>query len=109
MKVVDVIRETDSDCVIYFLLNSYIATSRDCDRLNNLPEQIAALPLTGKDDVRSRFEMLMFELDVASKRMQDNKCNNIKDALVVFSTALCRLQSIDSRRNRPREREQQQA
>jgi hypothetical protein len=40
----------------------------------------------------------MLELDAASKRLDDKKCVDIKEALSVFGTALHRLQSIDSKR-----------
>jgi hypothetical protein len=100
MKVADVIRESSSSHVIYFLLNSYVGVARDCEKLNCLPDKIGALPLTGKEDVRLRFEILMLELDAASKRRDDKKCVDVKEALAVFGTALYRLRSIDAKRSR---------
>lgn len=101
MKIVDVIREADSDHVIYFLLSAYVNTSKYDERLPVLPDDIAVLPLISKEEVRSRFETLMFELNSASKRLDDNECVTIKEALIVFGTALSRLQSLDAKRSMP--------
>jgi hypothetical protein len=100
MIVTDVIREADTEHVIYFLLSSYVGVARDCDRLRNLPEQIAALPVTGKDDVKSRFKTLLFELDAASKRLDDQACTSIKEALTIYGTALSRLERLDGSQSR---------
>lgn len=101
MTITDVIREADTEHVIYFLLSSYLNTARYRNSLKGLPEKISALPLAGKAEVRSRFEMLMLELDAASKRLDDKSCASIKDALAIFGTALNRLQSLDSKRYWP--------
>lgn len=99
MKVTDVIRKAENDHVIYFLLNSYIGVARDCDKLKSLPAQIAKLPLANKADLRFRFEILMCELDTASKRLDDEKCIIIKEALTILGTALYRLQSLGSQQS----------
>jgi hypothetical protein len=109
MVLTDVMREAESDHVIYFLLNSYINAARYGDAVKSLPGQIAALPLTSKDDVRSRFEILMYELDAASKRLDDEACVTIKGALSTFGIALFRLQALDGRRSRAPQREQRAA
>lgn len=108
MKVVEVIRKAKNEHMIYFLLNSYIGVARDCDKLKNLPEKIATLPLVNKPDLKFRFEMLMYELDVASKRLDDEKCILIKEVLVVFGAALYRLQRIASQQSREQNFEIQQ-
>lgn len=105
MTITDVIRVAGSDHVIYFLLSSYVNTSRYGDRLKSLPEQVAALPLTSRDDVKSRFEILMRELDAASKRLDDQACDILKEALAIFGIALNRLQSLDGSRYWPIELE----
>jgi hypothetical protein len=109
MVITDVIREAETEYVIYFLLMAYINAARNSDTPNSLPEQIAALPLTGKDDARLRFEALMLALDAASKRCDDYACIVLKDALSVFGTAVYRLQSLDGRRYWPLEIEKQAA
>jgi len=103
MTITDVIRDADSEHVVYFLLSSYVNTARYRNTLKGLPEQISALPLASKGEVRSRFQMLMLELDGASKRLDNKACATIKEALAVFGTALNRLQSLDCRRNWPLE------
>ncbi|MCE9640076.1 MAG: hypothetical protein K8S22_08000 [Betaproteobacteria bacterium] len=105
MTITDVIREADTNHVIYFLLSSYVNASRCGDRLKSLPERVAALPLTSATDVKSRFEILILELDAASKRLDDQACIMLKDALTIFGTALNRLQSLDGRRYWPLELE----
>ena len=67
-----------------------------CDKLKGFPEKIAALPLVNKSDLRFRFEMLLCELNTASKRLDDDKCIFLKEALIIFGTALYRLQSLGS-------------
>ncbi len=101
MKFVDVIRKAENEHVIYFLLNSYIGIARDRDRLKRLPDKVTTLPLANKSDLRCRFEILICELDIASKRLDDEKCILIKEALVVFGTALYSLQSIGCQQSRP--------
>jgi len=97
MVITDVIREAETEYVIYFLLSSYINAARHGDMLKSLPEPVAALPLTGKTDARLRFDRLLFELDAASKRLDDKACDSIKEALTVFGTALYRLTLLDGR------------
>ena len=102
MNIVDVIREADSDHVIYFLLSAYVNTSKYDERLPTLPDNIVLLPLITKDQVRSRFETLMLELSSASQRLDNSECITIREALIVFGTALSRLQSLDAKRSVPR-------
>ena len=98
MGIADAIRGADSEHVVYFLLCAYINTATHGDELTTLPERIVALPLAGRDDAKSRFTLLMYELDAASKRLDDGACLTIKEALTVFSAAVQRLQSLDSQR-----------
>lgn len=109
MTITDVIRDADSDHVIYFLLSAYVNANRCGDRLKSLPEPVAALPLSSTADVKSRFEVLIVELDAASKRLDDQACLMLKDALTIFGTALNRLQSLDGRRYWPLEVELRRA
>ena len=97
--IADVIRKAESEEVVYSLLASYINAARACDKLKKLPGQIATLPMQGESDVRSRFESLMLELDTASKRLDDDACVVVKEALVIFSFAAHRLQMLGSRQS----------
>jgi hypothetical protein len=101
MEIVNAIREANTDYEIYFLLTSYIDAVRFCDKLRYMPEPMSALPLAGKADLQARFERLLVELDQASKRLDDQACYVIKEALTIFSAALNRLWSIDSKRRAP--------
>ena len=99
--IADYIRQAKTEYEIYFLLTAYIQTVRFCDKMESMPEQMAALPLSGKADLQARFNGLIVDLDVASKRLDDNACVVIKEALVVLSTALNRLWTIDNKRRWP--------
>lgn len=98
MTIADAIRKTESEEVVYLLLTSYIDAARSCDRLKSLPGQLATLPLQSTADVRSQFELLMLELDAASKRWDDDTCVVVKEALHIFSTAAHRLQILGADR-----------
>lgn len=100
MVIADAIRQADTEHVVYFLLCAYVNSATRSDTLKNLPERIVTLPLAGKDDVKSRFATLMYELDAASKQLDDIACLALKDALTVFSAAVQRLQSLDIKRFR---------
>lgn len=106
MMIADVIRKAESEEVVYLLLTSYIDAARSCDKLKKLPRQIATLPVHSKADVRSRFESLMLELDAASKRLDDDACVVVKEALLIFATAAYRLQMLGVGQSWPRYREQ---
>lgn len=105
MMITDVLRKADTDHVIYFLLRSYINNVQYREHAKKLPAKVAALPLVSKADVRSRFEVLVLELDAASRRLDDRACVNIKEALVVFGIALHRLQSLGDSKYWPLELE----
>jgi hypothetical protein len=74
--------------MIYFLLTAYIDTARSSGKLASVPEHIIQLPLRGVADVRTRFESLLIELDVASKQLNDEACVGIREALHIFGAAL---------------------
>lgn len=44
--------------------------------------------------VRARFELLVLELDAASKRLDDTAIASIKQALHMYGTALGRLKAL---------------
>ena len=88
MDITQVIRDAESDYVVFFLLISYIEALRFCNRL---PARLTSLPITGIDDVSTRYQGLVVELDSASRKLDDKACVLIKKALHVFGTALHRL------------------
>jgi hypothetical protein len=99
--ITNYIRKANTEYEIYFLLTAYIQTVRFCDKLEHMPKHMAALPLTGRDNLQARFDRLIVELDIASKRSDDKACVIIKEALAVLSTALNCLWSLDNKRRCP--------
>jgi hypothetical protein len=89
--IADAIRNTNTQQDIYVLLTGYLEVMQGYERREMLPEYVTCLPINGKDDVMARFKKLVAGLDVASKRLDDEACVVIKDALAVFGTALDRL------------------
>ena len=88
MEITDVIRDANSEYVVFFLLTAYIEALRFGDRL---PARLTSLPLTGIHDVGTRCQGLVIELDSASRKLDDKACVLIKEALRVFGTAFHRL------------------
>ena len=97
----DIIRNANTEHEIYFLLTSYIEAVRFCDKLHCMSEDITRLPLSGIADVRERFEQLMIELDAASKRLDDNSCTAIREAVHILGAALNRFSLLDEQHCRP--------
>ena len=96
----DIVRTADSEHEIYFLLTSYIDALRSGSRLDSAPESLTRLPLSGRDDLRNRFDKLMLELDTASKRLNERGCFVIREALHILGTALNRLVLIEKEKGR---------
>ena len=69
--IADDIRKADTEAMIYFLLTAYIDSARSSGKLASVPDHITRLPVRGVADVRTRFESLLVELDVASKQLND--------------------------------------
>lgn len=90
----DVIRNAANEHEVYFLLTSYAEAALHDRPVSTLPEPIVRLPLQGAQDVRARFELLVRELDAASKRLDDTAIASIKQALHMYGTALGRLKAL---------------
>ena len=90
----DIVRTADSDHEIYFLLTSYMEAIRFNNRAPGVPAEVTRLPLDGQDDVKERFGRLMIELDQASKGLDENRCELIREALHILGTAWKRLESL---------------
>jgi len=89
--IVDAIRDANSEQDTYVLLTAYLEAMQRHEKRKMLPEYVTSLPMNGKDDVMARFEKLVAGLDAASKRLDDEACLVIKEALAVFGAALDRL------------------
>jgi hypothetical protein len=91
----DIIRNASNEHEVYFLLTSYIESARFGDKLNcGVSERITGLPLNGSADVKERFKLLLLELDTASKRLDDNACEAIREAMYILCAALNRLSAF---------------
>jgi hypothetical protein len=94
----DIIRNASTEHEVYFLLTSYIESVRSGDKLNcGVSERITGLPLNGSADVKERFKLLLLELDAASKRLDDNACEVIREGMHILSSALIRLNAFDEK------------
>ncbi len=89
--IVDAIRDANTERDTYVLLTAYLEAMQRHEKRKMLPECVTRLPMNGKDDVMARFEKLVAGLDAASKRLDDEACLLIKEALAVFGAALDRL------------------
>jgi hypothetical protein len=88
MDITDVIRNADSEYVIFFLLTAYIEALQFGNRL---PARLTRLPVTGIRDLGSLYQGLVVELDAASRKLDDKAHVLITEALQIFDTALHRL------------------
>ena len=93
--IADDIRQADTEAAIYSSLTAYIERVRSCGELNDTPECITSLPVSGSADVSVRFDQLVSGLDAASRQLDDRACVGIKEALHIFGTALSRLRALE--------------
>ena len=100
MVIAAAIREAETEYVVYFLLEAYLATANRRAALTHLPASITTLPLVGSHDAQSRVALLTHELAAATTRRDDEACCAIEEALSVLSAALCRLDTLEGRRPR---------
>jgi hypothetical protein len=96
MMIADIIRKAETQNDIYFLLTSYLEALQFSGMPSGVSQDIADLPLRGKMDVKTRFSKLVIELDNASRRLDDQACVAIREALHIFGAALTRLRAIDN-------------
>src|ERR1051326_3721747 len=100
MMLTDIIRTADNAHEIYFLLTSYIDALRSSNRVDSAPASLTQLPLAGRDDVKSRLDKLIAQLDAASKGLDEKGRIVSKEALHILGTALNRLASIEAEEQR---------
>jgi hypothetical protein len=98
MVIADAISEAETEYVVYFLLEAYLNTASRRAALQSVPERIIMLPLTGRHDAKLRFALLTTELAEAAGRQEDEAGAAIKEAAMVFSAALQRLESLGRKR-----------
>jgi hypothetical protein len=96
----DQIRSANTEREIYFLLTSYLESLPFSGNLQwSIPENVTRLPLYGKADIRNRFDQLMLELDLASKRLDDESCALIRQGVYVFGFALNRIDVLQDQQH----------
>jgi hypothetical protein len=88
MEITDVIRQADSDYVVFFLLAAYIETLQFG---RQVPDYLTQLPINGFDDLNVRFANLAVVLDLASTKQDVSACMVLRESLQVFGTALNKL------------------
>ena len=99
--ITDVIREAKSEHEIYFLLTAYLEAIHFSDKLQPQAELADILPIASIEKVRDRFERFIYELDRASKELNHEACLVLKEGMLIFNTALNRLEALASRQNLP--------
>ncbi len=99
MVIADAISEAETEYVVYFLLEAYLNTASRRAALESVPERIIMLPLTGRHDVKLRFALLTTELNERAGRAEDEAGAAIKEAVMVFTAALRRLESLERKRS----------
>jgi hypothetical protein len=102
--ITDVIREAKSEHEIYFLLTAYLEAIHFSDKLQPQSDLADILPIASIAKVRERFEHFIVELDRASKELNHEACLVLKEGMLIFNTALNRLEALASRQNLPEHR-----
>ncbi len=92
MMITDVFPNAESEFVILFLLTAYIEATQFAGKI---PEHLTNLPITGLEDVETRFQQLIMEYDKAFEKQHDKACVEIEEALRIFDAALCRLKFLE--------------
>jgi len=101
MVIAAAIGEAETEYVVYFLLEAYLATANRRAALTTLPARITTLPLVGRHDAQSRAALLTHELAAATTRRDDEACCAIEEVLSVLSAALHRLDALSMRPRAP--------
>ena len=82
MVIAAAIGEAETEYVVYFLLEAYLATASRRDALKKLSARITTLPLVGRSDAQSRVALLTDELDAATNRRDEAACCAIQECVV---------------------------
>ncbi len=88
MTMIELIRTADSEAKIYALLTSYVDTLRHSEKGVHVAQPLLALPICGAADLQARSALLLTELDLASRRLDNEVCFVCKEALAILATAL---------------------
>ena len=100
MLIVDVIRQSDNEHEIFFLLTAYVEAVRHFDPLHHLPGVVRELPFNSVEDVSARAESLGAILE--SPEALDDKIRLVlAEAHGIFAVAWYRLEMLRKEELRP--------
>jgi len=94
MTIIDTIRGADSKDTIYVLLSAYIDGLRHSVNSEQIAPRLLGLPINGESDLQARLTVLFVELDLASKRLDNDMLVIYKEALAIVASALHRVQQL---------------
>jgi len=95
----DAIHEARTEQDVFDLLNGYVDAIGGGGKPGSVPDSHATL-VSCANNVRQRGLELVGKLDMASKRLDDDACLALKEALHVYSSALNRLKSFSREKYR---------
>ena len=88
MTMIDLIRNADSEAKVYGLLTSYVDALRQSENSKRVSPSLLALPICDAADLQARSVLLFSELDLASRRLDNDVRFVYKEALAILATAL---------------------
>ena len=88
MSMIETIRNADSAATSYALLTSHIDALRHSVTGMRVAQPVLALPIHDAADLQGRSALLFTELDLASRRLDNEMCFVYKEALAIFAIAL---------------------
>jgi hypothetical protein len=88
MMINDAIADASSEHTIYFLLTAYLDTLQ---LSRKLPEHLTVSPITGLQDMESRFEKLVAEYETEIRLPDSSKFFVLIEAVHIFDIAAIRL------------------
>lgn len=97
--IADMIRKAKTEQDVFSLLATYVEALGRSEKARYLPKGMVTLP-NGVGGLTRRCLGLMGELDAASRRLDDQACLALREALHIFSNALNRLKSFERERYR---------
>ncbi len=95
--ITNAIRNANTEYEVLLLLIDYVETARSQERLHFLSVRAAELPLQDAAAVRVLLKGLLFELDAASRNLDDYTRDILHEALHIFGAALEKMHAIRCR------------
>ena len=92
MMILDVIRDADSEYVVFFLLAAYLEAAYFAAKL---PQYATSLPINGPADIEMRLRRLTDEFYGPGVSPRDKPLAEVDAALSLFDAALSRLTLLE--------------